>query len=181
MQINVAQQLKEPIGVARDYEVCSSVDFGSGECSVEGKVRLTRTNRGILAEGALRTNAKITCSRCLSLFDHPLALNIVEEYFPTADVWSGSPLPVPDEPGCFSIDEHHTLDLTEAVSQYALLDIPMKPLCREACAGLCSGCGQDLNQGQCGCPSQGVGLHQPDFEDRLASRLPSGGVSGGRP
>jgi len=45
-------------------------------------------------------------------------------------------LPPPDEAGCFTIDEHQVIDLTEAVRQYALMAVPMKPLCREDCAGL---------------------------------------------
>jgi uncharacterized protein len=40
------------------------------------------------------------------------------------------------------------------VRQYALLAIPMKPLCREGCAGLCPTCGRNLNQGPCDCPPQ---------------------------
>jgi uncharacterized protein len=31
------------------------------------------------------------------------------------------------------------------------LNIPMKPLCRPDCAGLCPTCGADLNQGACAC------------------------------
>ena len=113
-----------------------------------------RTDRGILAKGTLHTEIEATCSRCLSSFSCPLALNIEEEYFPTVDVVSGARLAVPDEPGCFTIDEHHTLDLTEAICQYAILAIPMKPLCREDCAGLCPSCGHNLNHGPCDCPPQ---------------------------
>ena len=51
---------------------------------------------------------------------------------------------------------YHVLDLTEAMRQYILIAIPMKPLCREDCAELGSSCGSNLNQGECGCPSQPV-------------------------
>ncbi|MBA7688765.1 hypothetical protein ES703_97254 [subsurface metagenome] len=61
---------------------------------------------------------------------------------------------MPEEPGCFTIDEHHILDLTEAIRQYALLAIPMKPLCRGDCAGLCPNCGHNINQGPCDCSPQ---------------------------
>ena len=156
MQINVAQLLKSAIGSIRDYEVSGVVDIrGNGTDSiVRGEVRLMRTDRGILAKGTLHTEAEVTCSRCLSLFNRPLALNIEEEYFPTLDVVSGASLSLPEEPGCFIIDEHHLLDLTEAVRQYALLVIPMKPLCCEDCAGLCPNCGHNLNLGPCDCPPQ---------------------------
>jgi uncharacterized protein len=154
MRINVSQLLKEPIGSVRDYEVSEAVDIAGGSRQVRGEVRLIRTNRGILAKAGLNTEIEATCSRCLSVFDCPLRLNVEEEYFPTTDVVSGAALPLPEEPGCFTIDERHILDLTEAIRQYALLDIPMKPLCREDCAGLCPVCGHDLNQGPCGCSPQ---------------------------
>jgi uncharacterized protein len=31
------------------------------------------------------------------------------------------------------------------------LELPMKPVCREACRGLCPTCGADLNAGSCAC------------------------------
>ena len=158
MQINVSQQLRSSIGTIRDYEVSEIVDVtadGNGSL-VQGKVRLMRTDRGILIKGVLDTEAELTCSRCLSLFNCPLTLNIEEEYLPTIDVVSGASLPLPEEIGCFIIDEHHTLDLTEAIRQCALLTIPMKPLCREDCAGLCLNCGHNLNQGPCNCLPQGA-------------------------
>ena len=50
------------------------------------------------------------------------------------------------------IDERHIIDFAEAIRQYAVLGIPMKPLCSDQCAGLCPTCGQNLNQGPCECP-----------------------------
>jgi len=154
MWINVSQQLKSSIGSIRNYEVSEVVSIAGGDSTVEGKVSLVRTDRGILAKATLHTEVEVTCSRCLSLFDCPLTLNIEEEYFPSIDVVSGTSLSLPEEPGCFTIDERHVLDLTEAIRQYALLAIPMKPLCGEDCAGLCPTCGYNLNQGPCGCLPQ---------------------------
>ncbi len=156
MQINVAQMLKEPIGSTRSYQASEIVDTpGDGNGSmVQGEVRLTRTNRGILVKGTLHTEAEVNCSRCLSRFSYPLTLNIEDEYFPTIDVASGTPLSSPDDPGCFTIDEHHIIDLTETIRQYVLLNIPMKPLCHENCAGLCPNCGRNLNQKPCDCLSE---------------------------
>jgi len=134
--------------------VSEVVSIAGGDSMVEGKVTLVRTDRGILTEATLHTEVEVTCSRCLSLFDYPLTLSIEEEYFPITDVVSGTSLSLPEEPGCFTIDEHHVLDLTEAIRQYALLVIPMKPLCRQDCAGLCPTCGHNLNQGPCDCLPQ---------------------------
>jgi uncharacterized protein len=151
MQINVSQLLKEAIGAERKYHVADTVHSVG---VVDGEVELLRTDRGILVKSRLSTRIEVSCNRCLILFRYPLALNIEEEYFPTTDVVSGTPLSLPDEPGIFTIDEHHVLDLSEAIRQYALLAIPMKSLCREDCAGLCSQCGHNLNLGSCQCPPQ---------------------------
>jgi len=158
MQINVSQLLQEPVGTIRDYRVNEIIDIaGDGkDCLVQGDIRLLRTNRSIVVKGVLHTDPELSCSRCLGPFPCPLSLNIEEEYVPTIDVVSGAPLPVPEEPGAFVIDEHHLLDLNEAIRQYALTVIPMKPLCRQDCAGLCQNCGHNLNQGPCNCPPQEI-------------------------
>jgi uncharacterized protein len=158
VQINVSQLLKSSIGSVREYEISDNVDIsGEGDNSlIEGNVKLTRTNRGVLVQGSFHTKIKIECSRCLNTFDYPLNVEVEEEFFPVIDVVSGIPLPLPEEPGYFTIDEHHILDLTEVVRQNALLAMPMKPLCREECPGICANCGQDLNQGACNCEKEEI-------------------------
>jgi len=159
MQINVSQLLKSSIGTTRDYtmsEIVDITDDGSGH-PVQGEVRLLRTHRGILAKGVLKTDTELACSRCLTSFSFPLSLNIEEEYIPAVDVTTGALLSPPEEPDAFTIDENHVLDLTEAIRQYTLLATPMKPLCRENCAGLCRNCGHNLNLEPCDCS-----IHEAD-------------------
>lgn len=139
MRINVAQLLKGPVGGVRKYDVEETIDiYEDGiDRPVSGDVTLIRTGQGVLVQGALETSIDTECSRCLTIFSCPLKLNIEEEYFPTIDIITGTPLSPPEEePTSFTIDEHHELDLSEAVRQYAIMAIPMKPLCREDCAGL---------------------------------------------
>ena len=154
MQINVSQQLKESIGATREYQVNEVTDIAGNNSRVQGEVRLTRTDRGILVQGTLDTEVELTCGRCLTGFTYPLTLSIEEEYLPTTDVVTGAQQSLSEESGGFTIDEHHILDLTEAVRQYAMLATPMKALCIEECAGLYPSCGQNLNQGTCSCPPQ---------------------------
>ncbi|MDP2730028.1 MAG: DUF177 domain-containing protein [Dehalococcoidales bacterium] len=152
MQINVSQLLKSSIGSIRNYEAEGTLDTDGDSNMVRGEVQLMRTNRGILARGTLETEVKLTCSRCLSQFYCPLKLEIEEEYFPVADMAADTVPSLSEESGYFPIDEDNILDLTEAVRQYVLLAIPMKPLCHQDCAGLCLGCGVNLNQTACHCP-----------------------------
>jgi uncharacterized protein len=156
MQISVSQLLRAPIGTTASYEVAETVDIAGSESIVQGEVELVHTDRGILVEGTVQSTIKVACSRCLSLFSYPLALGIEEEYLATTDVVTGARLSLPEEPDYLTIDERYVLDLNEAIRQYMLLAIPMKPLCGEGCAGLCPDCGHNLNEGACDCLSKEV-------------------------
>lgn len=159
MKINVAQLLKQPIGTERSYKIDGDISLTSEEKNsyIQGKASLMRTNRGILARGDFEGDVELTCSRCLSLFNCPINFQLTEEFLPSLNIMSGLRQKFDDwEDGTnFIIDEHHMLDLSEAVRQYALLAIPMKPICRRDCAGLCPYCGANLNQSPCQCQYKG--------------------------
>jgi len=156
MDMNVSQLLREPIGATRDYDIDETIDLtGEGKQNrIKGNCHLVRTQRSILASCSLNTVMELACSRCLGRFEQPARIKFNEEFFPTLDIESGAALPPPEEASSFTIDEQHILDITEAVRQYFLLAIPMKPLCKKDCAGLCPTCGKNLNQGKCDCPAQ---------------------------
>ena len=126
MDMNVSQLLREPIGSTRDIDIDEELDItGEGNKSrIRGECNLLRTQRSILVDCALNTEIELSCSRCLCTFRYPIKVRFEEEFFPALDVDSGAPLPPPEESGSFTIDEQHTLDLTEAIRQYALLAIP---------------------------------------------------------
>ncbi len=137
LQVNVAQMLKRAIGSERVLAVNDTLEIAVyGQCYVNGTLKLTRTNRSVLVQGELHASINLSCARCLELYICPLTLDIEEEYFPITDVSSGVPLPSPEEAEAFIIDDHLILDLSEAIRQYTLLAIPMKPLCRENCTGI---------------------------------------------
>ena len=66
IEINVSQQLKSEIGYERDYDIDEIIDIDGRDRRVWGKVKLTRTDRGILVNGKLKIDITLTCSRCLS-------------------------------------------------------------------------------------------------------------------
>jgi uncharacterized protein len=148
MQMNVAQQLKGPLGATRDYSIDETTREGF---HIRGEVKLVRTNRSILVTGQLRTVIESTCSRCLEAFECSLGFEMEEEYFPAGDILSGLAVPVSDDVDGFPISADHILDLSEAVRQNILVGLPSKPLCQVECAGLCQTCGHNLNYGSCHC------------------------------
>jgi uncharacterized protein len=158
MEINVSQLLKAQIGATREFTLDDPLVIieGTPAKPVTGNISLIKTHRGILAKGTVETVVPLECSRCLKTFKKKLKLDIEEEYFPSLDINSGTPMDMPEESEGFTIDDHHILDLREAIRQNALLAMPMKPLCREECAGLCPVCGKDLNKESCDCNKNNI-------------------------
>jgi uncharacterized protein len=158
MQFNVAQLLKQPTGAKREYDI----DEPLGELDpelvaiepIQGRVKFVRTRDGILVTGHLATELEVNCTRCLEAFDLPVEIEIEEEFKSTIDIRTGARVDVDTDETETLIDEHHIIDLSEVIRQDLLLALPLTPLCRPDCRGLCQSCGQNLNEGQCDCEHQ---------------------------
>ena len=46
------------------------------------------------------------------------------------------------------------LDLAAICWEELMLALPVTPLCRKDCKGLCAGCGVNLNEGMCACTEE---------------------------
>ena len=146
MQINVAQLLKETVG-ASGYYIIDEFAGESYQNHIMGRVKLTRTNRGILVTGKLATEICGTCARCLGDVGVGISLDMEDEYFPTLNINSG--LHLKPEAGELTINESHILDLSEAIRQYIIMATPTKILCRPDCPGICPICGHEYIKGDC--------------------------------
>ena len=154
MRFSVSQELRQPVGTEFEIDLPATtvaVD-GASLSGVTGTARLLRTDRGLLLR--LRTEASFdtACSRCLAEAKQPLAIDIEEEFIPVIDPLSGKHIAPDEAEESYVLGEDLTLDLGEAIRQYALMTAPGKPLCRPDCAGLCPACGANLNEGACSCP-----------------------------
>lgn len=151
LTFNVSGLLAEPLGTIRDLDISSPpLDLGADlrqNSGLVGKVRLTRTNRGLLVKGRLVTSLALVCSRCLRDIDYPVELELEEEALPTIDLASGLPLDTTAEPDVVRLTGHHELELEEEAREGILLAEPIAPLCREDCPGLCVVCGRELGSG----------------------------------
>jgi uncharacterized protein len=148
---NVAGLLADDPGADRVRVVEDArIDLGDDLALVSplaGRVRLLRTNRGILAAADLTTALALECSRCLREIAFPVDIRLEEEYLPALDLATGRPLPTDDEPDVARLTDHHELDLETPVREAILLAEPIAPLCRADCPGLCIVCGERLDDG----------------------------------
>jgi len=167
IMFNVAAMLQEAPGATREValrdrylSIGADVELAG---PVDGKVRLQRTNRGILLRGSVDAPVRRTCSRCLDPFVETVNLQLAEEFLPTVDPQRGVPLPPPaaDEEA-LTIDPRHQIDLTPVLHDELVLSEPMHPLCRPDCPGLCPGCGRRMDVGSCDCASD-------ELDPRLAA------------
>ncbi len=127
---------------------------------IEGSVRVARTNRGVLVDAPLRTAIAGECSRCLRAIDIPIRVRIAEEVLPSIDIGTGLPLDATAEPDVVRLDDHHELHLGDLVGEAISLAEPIAPLCSPDCPGLCSVCGERLDEG-----------HVAHAEDEIDPRL----------
>jgi uncharacterized protein len=151
---NVAGLLGEGIGAQRDYAFEDvEVDPGEGlrlASPISGKVRLARTNRGLLIDSEIHTSLATECSRCLREMTVPLDLELHDEALPSIDLQSGAPVtinPEDEEAGVLRLTDHHELDLEQAVRVAIHLNEPIAPHDRPPCPGLCVVCGLPLDEG----------------------------------
>lgn len=156
MRFNVAQLLKSAAGASREYDLEEDITGIDEDLDIvkplRGKVKFLRTGNGILVSGHVQTEVSLPCRRCLAPVAVPVAFDLEEQFRPSIDLITGHALPVEsDEEEATRTDVRHILDLTEVVRQNLLLTLPMSALCSPQCRGLCPECGQNLNEGLCGC------------------------------
>jgi uncharacterized protein len=107
---------------------------------VEVDVRLEAVEGGIVVAGTVGAPWVGECRRCLGPISGT-AVADVEEIF-VSDPEEGETYPI--------LGDH--IDLEPLAREAVVLTLPLAPLCRPDCAGLCVTCGADLNAGPCGCP-----------------------------
>jgi uncharacterized protein len=113
---------------------------------------LSKGGDRVLARGWVKSEMRLTCDRCLKLFESPYKSFFEVHYRkrPEAvDPAGDQEFPSGDAETVFFQDD--VLDISDQVRQTVLLSAPMRALCREDCKGLCPGCGADLNTETCGC------------------------------
>jgi uncharacterized protein len=112
--------------------------------------------------GRVSTRLELTCSRCLAPLEIPVDAPFDLRYLPQTENHGEGEIEIGDDDLGTAYYREGTLDVAELIREQFQLALPMKPLCSEACRGLCPECGGNLNRTECGC--------RPTWEDpRLAA------------
>ncbi len=151
MRIDVAAlEIGQVRRAAFDEVVDSKTEDLAFDTPVRGDVEVDRTAQTLRLRGRLQTTAPLVCGRCLTQYRQDLAIAVEEEV-----LVGGSAAPrdgaLRPEDFVVPLGPDLVLDVTEAVRQHLLLAVPMVPICRPECRGLCPRCGKNLNEQDCGC------------------------------
>ena len=150
---NVSGLLGETAGAVRDYAVEGArIDLGDDlrlAAPIDGRVHVSRTNRGLLVNADFSTRLAMQCVRCLRDVEVPIEVEIEEEVLPTIDFHTSQPVHLADgdDEEILRLTDHHELDLERAVREAIQLAEPIAPLDRVDCPGLCIVCGNPLDEG----------------------------------
>lgn len=114
----------------------------------EGEV--ARIEGGYSLDGRLAYGGMLECSRCLEPYPFSTKEDFTLVLYKRPDEQPKEVLLSDEDPDIYFYAD---LDLPVApiVEERIQIAVPMKPLCREDCRGLCPHCGHDLNAGPCGC------------------------------
>jgi len=142
-RINVGFLINQPIGYSRVLPLeFDEINMGDGLYlhEVHGSIDLIRTQDGLIAQTKFDAEVKSECSRCLEPFQEKIHSEFDEYFtFPFVET-SGDEINVPED---------GNIDFEPILHDYMLIELPINPLCRPDCRGLCSICGQNLNRAVC--------------------------------
>jgi uncharacterized protein len=104
--------------------------------------------------GRVHTTLELPCSRCLEPFTWPVDSAFDLRYQPHTTNTGEGEIEVEEDDLTTAFYEHDEIDLGHLMREQMYLALPMKPLCRDDCGGLCPTCGVNLNLGPCGCKNE---------------------------
>ena len=161
------EQIKED-GLALEFEekpqifpVLSEM-INQGECEfvapIKTALRASRIGDMIEVTGVINTFIRLPCGRCLKEYETPLKSRFQLTYVRRIP---GSQEDEEQEEVEISAAEMgliyfqgEEINLQDGIQEQVILAFPIKALCRKTCKGLCAGCGNDLNEGDCSCDRQ---------------------------
>jgi uncharacterized protein len=143
-------------GIEKELRFYFSLFEKSPALDVLVSIKVSRFGDRVIIEGSIRASADLKCSRCIKDFSVPLNVDFSTELVPFEETYEEHEreLTVAElDTGFYRDDE---IDLESLVREHILLSLPMKPLCKSECQGLCPSCGKDLNKVSCECSRETI-------------------------
>jgi uncharacterized protein len=133
------------------------------------RLHVAREGDDVLVTGEVDAAVPLTCSRCAEDFRRPVHAAVDARFVPRPATATGDVELASDD---LDLDfyDHDELNLDTLIETETTLALPMKPLCREDCRGLCPVCGANLNVTSCTCERRAADPRLAVLRD-LADRM----------
>ncbi len=129
---------------------------------LNAKIHVARKGNRYVISGRLSGVLSLMCDRCLDAYtfslNHAFRLSLSSS---TGSESTQDETELKKEDLAVEFIETDKIDLDDIIREQIYLSLPMKLLCGNTCAGLCSHCGVNLNRETCNC-SEGSG--HPAFQ-----------------
>ena len=124
-------------------------DFSARTVRLAG--RLERGDSGVALTARLTAVVGLSCSRCTEPIELPLAIDIALTLVPDAVEYASDQARIEVGDASIFYAKDGKADLRQLAAEQIYLDIPLKPVCKPDCKGLCPQCGANRNGADCGC------------------------------
>ncbi|HTP66353.1 MAG TPA: DUF177 domain-containing protein [Geobacteraceae bacterium] len=132
----------------------------AGECQFQAPLRvrlaIAREYDHIRVNGRVETTLDLNCARCLGEYRLEIASPFTIFYMRREGIPQDEDVELAEEDLISTTYEGDEIDFSGEIAEQVILAMPLKPLCREDCRGLCATCGADLNEVECGCERNGT-------------------------
>ncbi|MFC1888431.1 DUF177 domain-containing protein [Thermodesulfobacteriota bacterium] len=121
-----------------------------------GCVRASRSEERVYLDGTVEDNVRTVCCRCLEPFELPLAVRFESTLAPPPKGTVEMDVELSGEDLETAVYYGSSIDLAGIILEQLVVNLPIKPLCSDACKGLCPRCGVNRNTENCGCVDREV-------------------------
>ncbi len=133
---------------SRFFKEEAALRFGG---QIAARLKLSRVDQFVQASGRVVATATLQCARCLEEFSFPIDTDFAVEIRPAEKAETHGELQLLADDMDVLTYTGAQIDVDELVAGQVAESLPLKPLCRERCRGLCPQCGQNRNVSECGC------------------------------
>jgi uncharacterized protein len=152
-------KIDEIYGEGLDFEVLETkkqFNIDSPDCSLTEDVkvqgRLEISGQEVLCQGLMETGLSVECSRCLRNFNFSVKSKLKVHFIPRSKTSKmGKEVELTELDVEQEFYEEGQINMAPPIRDLILLSLPQIRLCDKNCEGLCSQCGTNLNENNCGC------------------------------
>ena len=166
LRFNFGYMLEAELGTSRTVEF----EYPSVQANdvllkpLDGHFMATRVSEGVFINGELYSHMPAECMRCLETAVLPISIELDEMfYYPPSTAPEGENV----------IGDDGFIELTGLVRDLAILALPLQPLCRSDCQGMCDQCGFILNIRPCVCVTDDIDPRMAKLRELLRSKQES--------